>query len=201
MTLEQFNAIFPNNKDASIIVENINKLKEKYELNTTNRMAGFLAQCGHESMGFTVMKENLNYSALGLQKVFKKYFPTKALANAYNRQPQKIANRVYANRYGNGSEASGDGYRYSGKGYIQLTFKSNYMDFAKSIGKTLEDTIIYLETIEGALESALWYWKNRKVISYCDKDDIVGMTKVINGGTIGLEDRTKHYEAFKKLLA
>ena len=201
MTLEQFITMFPNNKDASIIVDNINKLQEKYELTTTNRMAGFLAQCGHESIGFTVMKENLNYSALSLQKVFKKYFPTKVLANAYNRQPQKIANRVYANRYGNGSEASGDGYRYSGKGYIQLTFKSNYMDFAKSIGKTLEDTIIYLETIEGALESALWYWKSRKVNSYCDKDDIVGMTKVINGGIIGLEDRTKHYEAFKKLLA
>jgi len=197
---DKFVAMMPECKKPEEVVNAINELAEKYELNTTKRIAGFLAQCGHESGSFNIMKENLNYSSDALLKVFPKYFPTKALADAYARKPEKIANKVYGNRFGNGTEASGDGYRYSGKGFIQLTFKNNYAEFAKSIGKTLEEVVGYLQTMEGAMESAMWYWKTRKVNFYCDKDDILGMTKVINGGTHGLNDRTKRYNKYKKAL-
>lgn len=201
LTTELFAKLMPDNKHPEEVVKAFVALASKYELNTLNRVSGFLAQCAHESNSFTVMKENLNYSAQGLRKVFSKYFPTEALANAYAKKPEKIASKVYANRYGNGAESTGDGYKYSGKGYIQLTFKSNYEAFGKAVDKSLEETIPYLQTVEGAMESAMWYWKSHKVNFYCDKNDIVGMTKVINGGTIGLDDRTKRYEALKKALA
>lgn len=198
---ELLSSMMPECKNPNDITTAFNELSEAYELNTVNRVAGFLAQCGHESNSFNVMKENLNYSSEGLQKIFGKYFPTKALADAYARKPEKIANKVYGNRFGNGIEASGDGFRYSGKGFIQLTFKNNYVEFAKSINKTLEETVQYVQTVKGAMESAMWYWKTRKVNFYCDKNDIIGMTKIINGGTHGLDDRTKRYEKYKKALS
>jgi len=166
---------------------------EKYEINTKERVAGFLAQCGHESLDFTVLKENLNYGAKGLRGTFGKYFPDDATAAKYERKPEMIANRVYASRMGNGNEASGDGYKYRGRGAIQLTGCSNYTAFAKDIGKTIDETIIYLETLEGAIESACWFWKKNGLNEIADKKDITLMTKRINGGTIGLEDRTKHW--------
>ena len=172
----------------------------KYEINTLNRVAGFLAQCAHESGTFSITKENLNYSAAGLLKIFKKYF-TEATAAQYARKPEMIANKVYANRMGNGDEKSGDGFRYRGRGFIQLTGKENYSSFAKSINKTLDETIAYLETFEGAIESACWYWKSRNLNATCDKNDIISMTEKINGGTIGLEDRKAKYEKYKSLLA
>ena len=172
----------------------------KYEINTLNRVAGFIAQCAHESAAFSITKENLNYSAAGLLKIFKKYF-TEATAAQYARKPEMIANKVYANRMGNGDEKSGDGFRYRGRGFIQLTGKENYSSFAKSINKTLDETITYLETFEGALESACWYWKSRNLNATCDKNDIIAMTEKINGGTIGLTDRTAKYEKYKSLLA
>jgi len=141
-----------------------------------------------------VFEENLNYSAKGLMGIFKKYFPTEDLANAYARQPQKIANRVYANRMGNGPEESGDGYKFCGRGLIQLTGKQNYTKFAEDLGISLEDTVAYLETSAGAVSSAGWFWDNNNLNQYCDKDDFVTLTKRINGGTIGLEDRKHHYE-------
>ena len=176
ITVELFSKLMPDNKHPEEVVKAFNELASKYELNTLNRVSGFLAQCAHESNSFTVMKENLNYSAQGLRKVFSKYFPTEALANAYAKQPEKIANKVYANRYGNGAEASGDGYKYSGKGFIQLTFKANYEAFGKAIDKPLDEVVKYLQTVEGAMESAMWYWKTHKINFYCDKDDITGMT-------------------------
>lgn len=172
----------------------------KYEINTLNRVAGFIAQCAHESSAFSITKENLNYSAAGLLKIFKKYF-TEATAAQYARKPEMIANKVYANRMGNGDEKSGDGFRYRGRGFIQLTGKENYSSFAKSINKPLDETIAYLETFEGALESACWYWKSRNLNATCDKNDIIAMTNKINGGTIGLNDRTAKYEKYKSLLA
>ncbi len=170
----------------------------QYEINTTNRRAGFLAQCAHESNNFSVRTENLNYSVKGLLGVFSKYFKTENEAKAYARQPEKIANKVYANRMDNGSEASGDGWKYRGRGFIQLTGKYNYKIFADYKKMTLDEVIKYLDTVEGAIESALWYWKDRGLNKYCDNDDVLGMTKKINGGTIGLEDRKAHYEKFKK---
>jgi putative chitinase len=166
----------------------------KYDITTVERVAGFLAQCGHESADFTVLKENLNYSADGLHRVFPKRFPTLESAQPYNRNPEKIANKIYCDRMGNGPEASGDGYKYRGRGAIQLTGKDNYSKFAAAVGKSLDEAVVYTETLSGAIESACWFWKTHNLNTYCDNNDIVGMTKVINGGTIGLEDRKHHFE-------
>jgi putative chitinase len=201
LTVEMFKKVFPQNKTPEAVHDVFKKYFAQYEINTTNRRAGFLAQCGHESNGFTVLKENLNYSAEGLVKIFKKYFPTLELAKKYARQPEKIANKVYANRMGNGPEASGDGWKFAGKGAIQLTGKENYSAFAKFKGMEIDEVVAYLQTLEGAIESALWFWKSHGLNAYCDKDDIVGMTKKINGGTIGLDDRIAKYEKIKQLLA
>jgi putative chitinase len=157
-------------------------------------VAGFLSQCGHESNDFTVLRENLNYSAEGLNKTFKKYFPTVESAQPYARQPEKIANKVYANRMGNGPESSGDGFKYRGRGAIQLTGHDNYKAFADAIGKTIDDTVAYCETLEGAIESACWFWKGHGLNALADAQDVLGMTRRINGGTVGLDDRQKRWD-------
>jgi putative chitinase len=200
LTPEKFKEMFPLNGNTAIIFAVLEKYFTKYEINTTNRIAGFLAQCGHESNGFTVFKENLNYSAEGLVSTFSKYFPNIASTTGFAKNPQKIANKVYANRLGNGSEVSGEGYLYRGRGVIQLTGKDNYKAFADFKGKTLTDVVTYLETTEGAIESALWFWKTRGLNAVCDADDIIKMTKLINGGAIGLDDRKLKYNNFKVIL-
>ena len=200
ITEAHIKSIFPQYKHPADLAECLTEQFEKYEINTVNRAAGFLAQCGHESAGFTVLKENLNYSADGLNKIFKKYFPTVADATPYARNPEKIANKVYANRMGNGPESSGEGYKFRGRGAIQLTGKDNYSQFAKSVGLTVDEAVADLETLDGAIESACWFWKKNGLNAICDKDDIVLMTKRINGGTIGLDDRKKHYEHAKHVL-
>jgi len=164
-----------------------------YDINTPERVAAFMAQTAHESGEYRAIKENLNYRAASLRKVFPKYFPTDELAAAYAQKPEKIANRVYANRMGNGPEESGDGYRYCGRGLIQLTGKSNYQAFADSIEITPEEVSEFLATFEGAVQSACWFWEVNNLNQWADKGDIVTLTKRINGGTIGLEDRIKHY--------
>ena len=156
-----------------------------------------MAQCAHESGGFMVLKENLNYKAATLRKIFPKYFPTDAMAAEYAAKPNKqeaIANLVYANRMGNGGPETGDGYRYCGRGLIQLTGKTNYTWFAASLEITPEEAAEYTQTFEGAAQSACWFWETNKLNQFADSGDIVTMTKRINGGTIGLEDRIKHYE-------
>jgi putative chitinase len=143
------------------------------------------------------LHENLNYRAATLRKVFPKYFPDDATAEQYASQPNKqelIANRVYANRMGNGDEASGDGFRYCGRGLIQLTGKQNYTKFAESIDTPVDQIPEFLATFEGAIQSACWFWETNNLNQYADSGDILTMTKRINGGTIGLEDRKKHYE-------
>ena len=193
-------AIYPQYKYPQDLAEVLTEQFTKYEINTPNRAAGFLAQCGHESNGFTVLKENLNYSADGLTKIFHKYFPDEASAASYARNPEKIANKVYANRMGNGDEASGDGFKFCGRGAIQLTGHDNYASFAASVGYTLDECVADLETLDGAIESACWFWKKNGLNAICDADDIVTMTKRINGGTIGLSDRKAHYEKAKQVL-
>ena len=200
ITASTIKALFPKYKYPEDLAEALTEQFEKYEINTVNRAAGFLAQCGHESAGFTILKENLNYSADGLNKIFKKYFPTVADATPYARNPEKIANKVYANRMGNGSESSGEGYKFRGRGAIQLTGKDNYTQFAKAVGLTIDEAVADLETLDGAIESACWFWQKNGLNAICDADDILKMTKRINGGTIGLEDRTKHYKEAKHLL-
>jgi putative chitinase len=200
---EQLAQILPGNPYLDHWCEALNKILPDYDINTPQREAAFLAQCAHESGNFTALQENLNYRAVTLRKVFPKYFPTDAIAEQYASQPNKaelIANRVYANRMGNGDEASGDGYRYCGRGLIQLTGKSNYQAFADSIEMNIEDVPAFLETFEGAIQSACWFWESNNLNQYADKDDILTMTKRINGGTIGLEDRIKQYEHAKLVL-
>ena len=168
-----------------------------YDINTPQRVAAFIAQCAHESGGFRALKENLNYKAVTLRKIFPKYFPDDATANHYASLPNKqeaIANRVYGGRMGNGPEASGDGFRYCGRGLIQLTGKQNYQNFADSIETPVEDVPEFLATFEGAVQSACWFWEANNLNQWADKSDILTLTKRINGGTIGLEDRIKHYE-------
>lgn len=167
-----------------------------YDINTPERVAAFIAQCAHESGGFKFLKENLNYKAASLRKVFPKYFPDDAIANDYANRPNKqeaIANRIYANRMGNGDENSGDGFRYLGRGLIQLTGKNNYTIFAASIDTPLDQIPEYLQTFEGAVQSACWFWEQNNLNQWADQKDILTLTKKINGGTIGLDDRIKHF--------
>ena len=176
----------------------------KFQINTPLRLAHFLAQCGHESGGFRATQENLNYSAKGLMGIFKKYFPTEAIANQYQRNPQKIASKVYANRMGNGTEASGEGYKFRGRGYIQLTGKDNYTAFGKSIG---EDMTANPDKVASqyALLSAAWFFSKNGLHKIADEgaSDVVvtKITKRVNGGTIGLPDRIKHFKEYYHLLA
>ena len=196
LTKEQLKQILPKNPYIDQWFEALSQLLPEYGINTPQRMAAFMAQCAHESGGFTALKENLNYKAATLRKIFPKYFPTDEIANQYAGMPNKqqaIANKVYANRMGNGDEASGDGYRYCGRGLIQLTGKENYSWFAASLEIPVEEASQYLETFEGACQSACWFWETNNLNQWADKGDILTMTKRINGGTIGLEDRTKHY--------
>jgi putative chitinase len=197
LTKEQLKQILPKNPYIDQWFEALSQLLPEYGINTPQRMAAFMAQCAHESGGFTALKENLNYKAATLRKIFPKYFPTDEIANQYAGMPNKqqaIANKVYANRMGNGDEASGDGYRYCGRGLIQLTGKENYSWFAASLEIPVEEASQYLETFEGACQSACWFWETNNLNQWADKGDILTLTKRINGGTIGLEDRIKHYE-------
>jgi putative chitinase len=193
-TPEKLAKCLSRNKDTSALYEAFSTVLPRYEITTVERVEAFLAQCGHESADFTVLKENLNYSAEGLSKVFPKRFPTVAAAQPYNRNPEKIANKIYADRMGNGPEASGEGYKFRGRGAIQLTGKENYSKFAASLGMDLTAAVAYCETLEGAIESACWFWTTNKLNALADATDIVALTKRINGGTIGLEDRKHHFE-------
>ena len=170
------------------------KILPDYDIDTVPRVAAFLAQTAHESGGYRALKENLNYRAVTLRKVFPKYFPTDELANQYAGKPEMIANRVYGGRMGNGPEASGDGFRYCGRGLIQLTGKDNYSRFAESIETPVEELPEFLATFEGAIQSACWFWEVNNLNQWADSGDMLTLTKRINGGTIGLEDRIKHYE-------
>ena len=164
------------------------------------RQAAFLAQVAHESASFTAVKENLNYSQKALRAVFGKYFPTDELAKEYARQPEKIANRVYANRMGNGDEASGDGWKFRGRGLIQLTGKNNYNECGNDLNMNLIAGPIWLESTQGAVRSALWYWDKNKLNTYADVEDMRGLTKRINGGYHGLDDRIAKYNKAKEIL-
>ena len=172
----------------------ISKICPEYEINTKERLAAFIAQCAHESGNFKWLKENLNYSAEALDRVFPKYFKNAGRdAEDYHRQPEKIANVVYASRMGNGDTDSGDGWKFCGRGLIQLTGRENYTWFAASLDMDVEDVPEYLETYEGAVQSACFYWEQNNLNKWADEGDILTLTKRINGGTIGLEDRKKHY--------
>jgi putative chitinase len=188
-TEDKLKECVPTNNNISGLFNALSEILPKYDITTPRRVAGFLAQCGHECADFTMLHENLNYSADGLHKVFTKRFPTVESAQPYNRQPEKIANKIYSDRMGNGNEASGDGYKFRGRGAIQLTGKDNYSRFAESIGKDLDEAVAYCDTLEGAIESACWFWTTHNLNAKADENDVTGSTKVINGGTLGIDDR------------
>lgn len=186
------------------VIAQIPFIQATYKVDTSLRLAHFLAQCGHESANFKATRENLNYSAEGLNKIFKKYFPTLESAKLYARMPEKIASKVYANRMGNGDEASKDGFKYAGKGYIQLTGKANYMEFDKTVPEDIINNPELVAT-KYPLASAAWFWSKNGLNLIADKGatDLVvtSVTKRVNGGTIGLADRIKHFKEFYALLS
>jgi putative chitinase len=178
----------------------------KYEINTPNRIAGFVAQCAHESNNFNSLEENLNYSEASLLKVFARYFGPAPKRNAaeYAKNPEKIANYVYMDEFRvskMGNVKPGDGWLFRGRGLKQLTGRENYTNFGKSVGMTAEEAAVYVATEKGAIESACWFWNTKKLNAVADAGDIVKMTKIINGGDIGLADRKKRYEAAIAILS
>jgi putative chitinase len=203
LKIEHVRELLKGNKEADEWYPAMVKIFGRFGIDTPERIAGFIAQCGHESNNFTVLEENLNYSSDALDKIFPKYFKKAGRdPKPYHRQPEKIANIIYANRMSNGDEKSGDGWRYRGRGVIQLTGKDNYSRFGKdpNVNRPLEDIAGYLVQKQGALASACWYWNSRNINAAADAGDIVKMTKLVNGGTIGLEDRKKHYEHAMEVL-
>jgi len=171
----------------------------QFDVTTPKRVAAFVAQCAHESADFSVLSENLNYSADALNKLFGKYFIKAGRdSTPYHRKPEMIANVIYANRMGNGDTASGEGYKFRGRGPIQLTGKDNYWKFANDFFEdpetVMDDPDLVTDDVPTSLYSALWFWNKNNLNKFADAGDIKGMTKVINGGYIGLEDRIKHYE-------
>ena len=193
LTKQQLKQLLPKNPYIDQWHNALSQLLPDYEINTPQRIAAFMAQCAHESGNFIFLSENLNYKAESLVKIFHKYFPTIESTNGYAKNPEKIANKIYANRMGNGDELSGDGFKYRGRGLIQLTGKTNYTWFAASLEISPEEAAQYTQTFEGAAQSGCWFWETNKLNQYADSGDILTMTKRINGGTIGLEDRKKHY--------
>jgi len=171
----------------------------EFGITTPKRIAAFIAQCGHESSGFTAIKENLNYRAESLVRVWPRYFNS-TNASQYAHKPEMIANRAYANRIGNGNEESGDGFKFCGRGLIQLTGRKNYQLFSDSIGISIDDAPAYLTTFEGAVKSACWYWHTNNLNAIADSGDILTLTKRINGGTLGLDDRTARYKLALSVL-
>jgi putative chitinase len=193
-----------NGKLPQAVLNELPLVMEKFGISNPTRLAHFLSQVAHESGNFKFVNENLNYGAKGLLGIFKKYFPTEALAKAYERKPEKIANKVYASRMGNGDEASGEGYKFRGRGYIQLTGKDNYKAFSDFIG---EDCVANPDLVatKYPLTSAAFFFHKNKLWDICDKghshDVVTAVTKRVNGGTIGLEDRIKHFNEYNHLLA
>jgi putative chitinase len=171
----------------------------KYQITSVPRVAMFMAQCGHESGSFTALKENLNYRAESLSKLWPKRFPP-ALAAQVAHNQEAIANIAYSNRMGNGSPESGDGWKFHGRGLIQLTGRTNYEHFAKELGRPLDEVVDYCETPDGAIESACFFWEHNNLNAISDAQDVLHATKVINGGTLGLDDRTKRFNLAMQVL-
>jgi putative chitinase len=197
LTEAQLAAMIPTNKEVAAWCEELNKALPKYDITTPERIAGFISQCAHESMDFNAMSENLNYREETLNKVFPRYFgPGKRNAAEYAKNPEKIANYVYMDEFRTsklGNTQPGDGWRFRGRGLKQLTGRDNYTRFAKDYGMTAEEAAVWVETKEGALASALWFWNTNKLNAVADTGNVAALTKKINGGDIGLADRQARY--------
>jgi putative chitinase len=197
ITVDQLRAMIPSNKEIDAWCDELNKALPKYDITTDQRIAGFISQCAHESMDFNAMSENLNYREETLNKVFPRYFgPGKRNAAEYAKNPEKIANYVYMDEFRTsklGNTQPGDGWRFRGRGLKQLTGRDNYTRFAKDYDMTAEEAAVWVETKEGALASALWFWNTNKLNAVADTGNVAALTKKINGGDIGLADRQARY--------
>jgi putative chitinase len=205
LTKDMLAAMIPGNDKVDMWFEAIEEIFPKYEINTVERIAGFIAQCAHESNNFRSLEENLNYSEDALLRVFGRYFgkAPKASASEYARNPEMIANRVYNDefrKYKMGNTQPGDGWMFRGRGLKQLTGRENYTKFGKSVKMSAEQAAEYVATEKGAIESACWFWNNKKLNAIADTGDIKKLTKVINGGDIGLADRTSRYDSAIEIL-
>lgn len=200
-TVEQVREMLKGNSEADEWYEAMCEILPLYDVTTEDRVAAFVAQCGHESNNFKVLTENLNYSAKALDSIFPKYFKRAGRdAEEYHRQPERIANIIYASRMDNGDTDSGDGWRFRGGGILQLTGRYNYTKFGETVDMSANEATDYVRTKKGALDSACWYWDTNSLNKYADSQDIKTLTKRINGGYIGLEDRINHYEHALEVL-
>jgi putative chitinase len=199
-TLDQFKKIVLRNPYADHWHEALCKVLPDYDITSKLRVAHFLGQTMVESAGYTAIQENLNYKAESLVKVWPHYFPNMDVANQYAHHPEQIANRAYANRMGNGPEESGDGWKYCGRGLIQITGKDNYTRFAQSIDTPLDDVPEFLTTFEGCVQSACWFWEANNLNELADANDVLALTKRINGGTLGLQERQNHTQHALQVL-
>jgi len=207
ITLEQFRLMIPTNKEPEVWFDIAVGMLEKYEINTQNRIAGFMAQCGHESRDFHVLEENLNYSENRLLELFPRYFgpPPKRNPRDYARNPRKLANYIYMDEFRPishrlGNVHRGDGWIFVGGGIIQITGRHNFTRFGRSLGITPEEAADYVRSKRGAFESACWFWKTKNLNTFADNDDIDGMSRRVNGGNIGLQDRRNRYNRNKQIL-
>jgi len=206
ITVEQLAAMIPSNKEVEAWCEELNKAFPKYKIETPQRIAGFISQCAHESRDFTALEENLNYSEKALNAVFGRYFgPGKRNAAEYARNPEKIANYVYMDEFRSkggalGNTQPGDGWRFRGKGMKQVTGRGNFTRFGAAFGMSAEEAADWAETKEGALASALWFWDANNLNAIADTGDVKALTKKINGGDIGLDDRQRRYSVAMQAL-
>ena len=194
MNIQQFQAIVGDNPYAEHWVEALNKCWPDYDITTPERQAAFMGECCVESAKFTAIQENLNYRAASLNAQWKSHFPTLEIAQQYEHKPEQIANKAYENRMGNGPESSGDGWRFRGKGLIQLTGRDNYQAFADSLQIGVDEAASYLETFEGAVQSACFFWESHNLNALADQGNIDQISKIINGGTLGIEERRHFYQ-------
>jgi putative chitinase len=190
---DQLKLLIHNNPDYVNWYNALIKVLPDYQIDTPQRLSAFISQCAHESADFTAVQENLNYKAESLMRTWPSHFPNIEIANRYAHNQEMIANRAYANRMGNGDESSGDGWRFCGRGLIQLTGRSNYQDFADSLQMSIDDVPAYFGTYEGAVQSACFFWENNNLNDWADRGDVKRMTKIINGGDLGYDDRLNRY--------
>ena len=199
ITQQQLSAMLPGNPCIENWCNALNKILPDYDITTPARIAAFIAQTAHESGGYTALKENLNYRAESLCRVWPRYFDA-STAQLYAHQPEQIANRAYAKRMGNGDEASGDGWRFCGRGLLQITGRNNYQAFADSIKTNIAEVPAFLQTFEGAVQSACWFWETNGLNQWADSRNIEKMTQIINGGQLGIDDRKSRYNHALQIL-
>jgi putative chitinase len=199
-TQDQLQQFLPNNPHLPHWYEALVKVLPDYDLTTVPRVASFLGETYVESAGYTAIQENLNYRPETLMKTWPSHFPTEEIATQYGHHPEQIANRAYAGRMGNGDEASGDGWKFCGRGLIQLTGRANYSKFAESLSMNVDDVPDFLQTFEGCVQSACWFWEANNLNQYADANAIDHESRIINGGTLGLQERRAAYERAVQIL-